>query len=436
MDFTKVRPIQIVVTAVFAVLALVGLYFFATFSGFTGGREPVGSVVIWGTLPGRAVEQALNTLQASDRRFASVSYREQPAATFDDDLADAIASGRGPDLILISQEQLLVEEPRLEVLPFSSISERDYVDAFVPITELFLSESGMYGVPVAVDPLVLYYNRTLLANAGAARPPSTWEAVTGLASRMTERTEGGGIGRSAIALGEYGNVTNARGILSLLFLQAGSSVTSGTPSGIRSALKRAASAEYGGSSSESAVTFYTQFADPAKTVYSWNRAKGASRQAFLAGETALYLGYASELPQLQAANPNLDFDIAPAPSPATAQNRVTYGLAYAFAVPKASKNKAGAFEVATTIATGDAALDLAANAHMAPALRGALDEGGNDRYAEVYYPEALIARGWLSPAPSVVDEIFGTMIGNITSGRYDASGALDFADASLNEALQ
>jgi ABC-type glycerol-3-phosphate transport system substrate-binding protein len=435
MDFLKARPFQIIVMAIFAVLALIGVFFFATFSGFTGGKEPIGTVVIWGTMPRDAVNEGLRDLQLSDRRFTTVSYVERPAATFDADLADAIASGEGPDLILVHQEHLIAEQNRISLIPSSSLSERNYVDIFLPITELYLTDEGTYAIPLAVDPLVLYYNRTLLAGAGAALPPSTWEAVTGLATRLSSRSSDGGIIRSAIALGEHQNITNANAIISLLLLQAGSPITQYSQNGLISSLKNTA-AGYGQASAESAISFYTQFADPVKTVYSWNRAMPESRQAFLAGDTALYLGFASELPGLQAANPNLDFDIAPVPGPATVEQRVTYGRVYAFMIPKVSENRSGAYTVAIALASKAAGVLTADAASMVPAQRNAVNKGSDDRYASVFYPEALIARGWLSPDPIILDDIFGTMIGNVTSGRSTVQTALDIADASLNEALQ
>lgn len=430
------RPFQIVLMAVFGILALAALFLFSNFTGFQGGREAIGDVRIWGTLPADEFERGLSRLQSADRRFSGVRYTQKPVASFSRDLADAIASGTGPDMIVITQEQLLSERAKLNTIPSSSISERVYRDNFLPITEVFLTSSGTYGIPFAIDPLILYYNRTTLQNAGIAEPPRSWEAVAGLALSLTSRADDGTIFRSAIALGEYRNVTNARGIVSLLLLQAGSPISNTTSGGQRAALLATAPGITGATSAESAIAFYTQFADPAKTLYSWNRSMADSRQAFLAGDVAMYLGYASEIPLIKEANPNLDFDIASVPAPQTLSTKVTYATTYAFAIPKASRNASGAYEAAMAMAGSDYAPALANALSMAPALRSALKPPANDLYAPVYYPEALIARGWLSPEPSETDSIFGAMIENVTTGRRGVRDAIQGAEQALNAAYK
>ena len=428
MDFLQQRPFQIIVIVIFVVMALAGLFLFSVYT--PGSRNAVGTVEIWGTLPEEGFLVGLETLRA-DRRFSNVSYIEKPEATFSVDLAEAIAAGEGPDMIVITQEDILAQSNKIDVLPYNSISEREFTDTYVPVSEIFMGDSGLYGIPFLVDPLVLYYNRTTLNNQGIAEAPKTWETVTGLGSRFTERTPDGSIARSLIGFGEYTNVTNARAIISLLLLQAGAPIVTETAGGYRAALN----ADSRSSSAKSAISFYTQFADPAKTLYSWNRSRSSTQQAFLAGDLALYVGFASELPMLQAGNPNLDFDMARIPTPGTVQTRTTYAHVYAFAIPKASGNKQGAFETAFAISQGSAASAFAQGLSMAPVQKSILAAPKGDRYAAVFYPEVLVSRVWLSPSPSETDTIFGTMIGNITTGRMTLDTAISSANQSLDAAL-
>lgn len=433
MDYDQIKPFRIIVLAVFGLVAIIGLFMFARFEGFDNGQDAIGTVTIWGTLPERAVSDQLEVLRENQPQFSRVSYAQIPLETFSIELAEALAIDEGPDMVLISQEQLVSEQNKLSVIPYSSISQRDFIDTFVPISELYLTDKGTYGIPVVVDPLVMYYNRTALASAGVPQPPQTWEAVLGLSDRITIRS-GGQVTRSLLAFGEYGNIPNARGIISLLLLQAGSPITDILNGRLRAALNEGIDAT-GSRAAESALSFYTQFSDPAKTVYSWNRALPDARQAFLAGDLVIYFGYASELPIIRAGNPNLDFDMAPVPQPARSTARTTYGLVYALAIPKTSQNPNGAY--ATAVALADRGLQLrAANAlSMVPASRAALIPSNEDPFQPVYFPEALVARGWLSPSPATTDSIFGAMIGNITSGRMDVSQALTTANQALDSAL-
>ncbi|MBU2220730.1 extracellular solute-binding protein [Patescibacteria group bacterium] len=432
----NLKPFQVIIMAVFGLIALLGLFLFANFQGFSNGVKPLGTVTIWGTLPAEAMTLSINTLKQTNPEFGGITYVSRSADTFNADLAEAIASGQGPDLIVISQEDLLATKNKISLIPSSSISERTFRDSYLPVSELYLTEGGTYGIPFVVDPMMLYYNRPVLASAGAARPPSTWEAVTGLAAGINRLTDAQTISRSIIAIGTYENVDHARGIISLLFLQSGYTISEQTPTGIRSNLARTSTQTFGSSPAESALNFYTEFANPGKTVYSWNRSLPKSRDSFIAGDLGLYLGYASERAALAEANPNLDFDMAAVPSPATLATRMTYGKAYAFAIPKSSRNASGAFRAAMGLTNKDALPMIAHALGMAPAQRALLAPRSGDLYEPVYFPEALIARGWLSPEPTSLDRIFGTMVGNVISGRESVRDALYTADQSLTAALK
>jgi multiple sugar transport system substrate-binding protein len=433
---TNLKPFQLIIMGIFGAVALLGLFLFANFQGFSNGVKPVGPVTIWGTLSGEAVTMSINSLKQTHPEYGSVTYIARPQASFNADLAEAIASGAGPDLIILSQEELLDARNKLSVIPSSSISERTFRDTYLPISELFLTQGGTYGIPFVVDPLMLFYNRPVLASSGAARPPSTWEAVTGLAASVNRQTEAQTITRSLIALGTYENVDNARGILSLLFLQSGYGITEPTATGYRSTLTKSTQQSFGIMPSESALNFYTEFANPAKTVYSWNRSLPKSREAFLSGDLALYLGFASERASLEEANPNLDFDMAPSPSPSTAATRIAFGRVYAFAIPKSSKNASGAYRTAIGLSGKEALPQIAHELGMAPAQRALLAPQEGDLYEPVYFPEVLIADAWLSPGPTKTDTIFATMVGNVISGRESVRDALYVADQALTAALK
>lgn len=428
------RVFQIVLMSVFGVLALLGLLLFATFSGNGNTATNAGPVVIWGTLPKDAVNAGIVELALASEDFDKVTYVEKTEAEWNNDLSDALASGEGPDLVIISQEELISEAGKLSVIPFTSFPERTYVDSFLPLYELFLTEEGFYGMPLIADPLVLYYNRSILASESVPTPPTTWEAVSGIAPKISKRDDASAITRSILPFGEYGNVTNARAIISLLLLQSGAKLSERTDRGVESRMASSGqdAASFGQSPAETAVAYFSQFSDPAKTVYSWNRSLPASRDAFLAGDLALYPGFASELPYLLSANPNLDFDMTGVPQPGTAAAKVGYAKGYVVAVTKTSLNPYGAQKTALGFSLAAPGAAIARMLGMAPAHRASLIAPENDRYAAVYYPEALIAHGWLSPSPDETDVVFSSMIGNISSGRMEIIQALQTATNALN----
>ncbi|HEX8947244.1 MAG TPA: extracellular solute-binding protein [Candidatus Paceibacterota bacterium] len=429
----NISTFQAVLMGVFGVFALIGIFVFATYSGSSSNKATVGTVVIWGELPKEQMTQALATMTQSDQTLQKVSYIYKDPATFETELTSAIASGEGPDLVLISQEDLGPLMKELTPIPYTSLPQRTFTDTFSDACSIYLAPEGIYGIPVAIDPLMLYYNRTMLSSASIAAPPATWEALTGLVPQVTEHSSSQNISRALVALGTYDNVHDARGILSTLFLQAGVPIVE------RNAQGRP-TASLGISSSvtapgESVVRFYTQFADPSKVSYTWNVALPDSLQMFTNGDSALYLGYASEASFIAAANPNLSFDMAPVPQLATASFKTDYARVYALALPRGSANQAGALLAASTFSKAANEQIVAAATKLAPALRSLLAAPPSDPIANAVYPQAIMARAWLSPAPAVTDQIFSRMILDVVTGRAPIAQALASAEQLIEAQL-
>lgn len=433
----KISLFQGIVIGVFSVTALIGLYVFATYTS-TGGVNAIGIVTVWGTLPAADMTAGLLASMQDDRSLKSVTYVEKDAATLPSELAAAIATGDGPDLVLSSQEELLALAPFLAPVPLATLSARTFSSSFAEEGSLFTAPSGTgyYGVPLLIDPMVLFYNRAILASTGIPTPPKTWEALTGLVPTVTTLTASRGVTRGLIALGTYNNVHDARGILSTLFLQTATPLSTRAATGVISADLGLVSSG-GTPPGQAVVRFYTQFTDPTKVSYTWNASLPDSQSAFQTGDLGLYLGFVSEARYLRAAAPNLDFDVAPVPEPATATNKTTYGLVYALMIPTGAKNPAGAYAAAVLLTHTPEQLALASATGLAPASRSALAaQVPADPVAATASASALYAAGWLSPLPADTDAVFSAMIGNVISGRLELDAALATAERSLSALLR
>ncbi|MCX6787458.1 MAG: extracellular solute-binding protein [Candidatus Kaiserbacteria bacterium] len=431
----KISLFQGILFGVFGLGALIGIFVFATYSSNGNGGSAVGTVVIWGTLPKKGMQAALTAAAQADSLLKNVSYVQKDSATLTNDIASAIATGGAPDLVLASQEELHSLAKFITPIPASTLSTSAFTNTFVGEGDLFASPSGYYGVPFLIDPLVLFSNRAILASSGIAKPPSTWEALMGLVPNVAILSPTRQITRGLVALGTYDNVHNARGILSTLFIQANVSISSYSSGGtLSSNLDENASG--GVPPGESVLGFYTQFADPSKVSYTWNASLPDSQQAFKNGDLALYFGYASEARYLTAANPNLNFGVAPLPQPATASVKSAYGLVYALMIPRGAKNSSGAYQAAVLL-TNAAEQNAAASATgLAPAVLNELATTPADPAAAVAYAEALYSKGWLSPTPTDTDSVFSGMITDVISGRSTPSVALNSAESSLTALLR
>jgi len=434
----KISLFQGVLFGIFALAAAVGVFVFATHTGQSTNSGPatVGTVIVWGTLPKASIQNALTVITQSNQAMKDVSYVQKSPDTLPSDLASAIATGDAPDLILASQEQLVSLAKLITPIPSSTLPPATFGSTFVEAGRILAlpDGTGYYGVPFLVDPLVLFSNRAILSSSGVAKPPATWEALTGLVPNVATLTPNRQVTRGLIALGTYGNVHNARGILSSLFLQTSVPIASYRGGVLTADLS--GSATSGQAPGQAVLNFYTQFADPSKVSYTWNASLRDSQQAFLAGDLALYLGYVSEARYFTGANPNLSFIVSPLPQPATATLKSTYGLVYAFMLPRGAKNASGGYQAAA-ILSGSAAQTIAAGTSgLAPAALTPLSTVPTDSTAAVAYGSALYAKGWLSPQPADTDAVFGSMITSVISGRLAPDSALTSSENALTALLQ
>ncbi len=427
------KTFQTAILLIFGALALIGVLVFATVSNQSSGG--IGAVAVWGTLPKDSVDSLLAQIETNRHDFDQVRYTYIDPALYEQKLLEGFASGTGPDLFLVPQESLLAQTSHIAPIGYSTLSQRAFKDRFVQEGELYLKDSGALALPLTIDPLVLYWNRDMLANGGIAKPPSFWDELVTLAPKLSVRDSKGTVTQSAIALGEYRNITNAKAILSALFMQAGDSIVSRDADGNPYASLAAENSSLT-SAGPSAIRFYTQFANPINTIYSWNRALPESQKAFLAGSLAFYVGFASEAAGLRAQNPNLNFDVAPLPQTRDIKNKLTYGAMQAISVPKTTHNLSGATAVALELVSDANLAYLADKLGLPPVSRADLSSQPPSAAQQVFYASALIARGWLDPAPEKTNTIFQDMIEGVTSGKFEISDALSRASLALDELLR
>ena len=420
---------QIILLAVFAVSIILGV---AAFSLYRGSSNQSVAMTVWGDISMQDFSLLLNTPAISQDRAFTVSYVEKSAGTIETEFTEALARGVGPDLIILTQDKLWKNKSKLSIIPYESISERDFGTTFIEEGELFLDEEGIYALPLSIDPMVLYYNRDLLSAAGQARPIAYWDEIYKAAANLSKLDAAGNLVSSVMALGEARNIHHAKDILSLLLLQAGTPITSFVGSELRSQI----SANFGTPTSpaEAAFDFYTQFSNPTRVYYSWNRSLVDAQTHFTSGSSAYYLGFASELRVLKNKNPTLNFGISLVPQSRVSGKTITFGRLRAVAISRGSSNPSLALALATKLVSKEATLSLAEILVLPPARRDLLSLRPTNAISSVFYDAALQSKGWLDPDIIMTDAIFRTAIESITSGRARTLEAINKANSEI-EAL-
>lgn len=429
---------QISVTAIFILCIVAGVVLFATYRNDSNSTA-LPPITIWGTFPSDVMGQLVSEINNTRTTALVVNYVEKTEGSFDKDFIEALARGQGPDAILIPQGMIARHEDKVVPIPNNILTQRDFKNTYIPLSELYFSNSGeILALPFAVDPLVMYWNRSIFTNAGISSYPKTWDEFNQLIPKINLKDQNANIRRSAIAMGEFVNVNSAREILGTLLLQSGNPITTrgdaATGGRIVSTL---GDGQYNGSKySAPAVKFFTDFANPRSSSYSWNRSLPLSKSWFLSGSLATYFGYASEYADLRDKNPNLDFDVAPLPQAKGEANRTTYGKMYGASIVRSTSNPGVTYSVLAALTAPQALVILNKLTHLPPVRRDMIAAGSTDPNQAIFYDSALVSHGWLDMNAAQTSQIFQNMVESITSGRADIYAAIKTAHESLDLELQ
>ena len=416
----NLTPFRIVLLAFFVALGIGSLIMLGAYQASVSKDSKIygDQVVIWGTFGQQEMVALFQDVRENNKAFEVVQYREFNKDTFESELVNAIAEGRGPDLIMMSSEQMVTLRPKMLALPYETLPLRTIKDLYVDGVEIFTFPAGTYAIPFAVDPLVLYWNRDLFASNGLAEAPATWEEVVNLVvPNITVVDDRHNIIQSALAFGEYRNLVNPKAILLTLAMQSGSQMIYLNGGSYEVGLDRHVEIASKKRPLQLAMEFFTDFSNANSQLYTWNRVQQNDKNAFLAGELAMYFGLASEYRDISNKNPNLNFDVAPMPQGSTATIKRTYGNFYGFAIPKASYNPDGAYQAVLTLTSPEFAAKLASQYTMISPRRDVIAQGDLDPVIQGAMNASLIARGWLDPSAEQTDAILQEMVENVVSNR-------------------
>jgi ABC-type glycerol-3-phosphate transport system substrate-binding protein len=274
--------------------------------------------------------------------IGTINYRKLPLETYKDDLLNALAAGNGPDIFMIRNAWRGSFEDKVAPAPDYLLTEKQYRDTFVDVVASdFISNGKIYGAPLSVDSLALYYNKDLFNAAGITDPPATWEELLSDVSKLNRVDQFGNINQSAVALGTAYNINRSVDLLTVLMFQMGGGILQPTFG------KRV---EFNEANSQKALEFYTQFARIGSGVYAWNPTLHYSIDRFYEGTLGMMINYSWHYATIKQKNAKLNFAVAPLPQFSGAKP-VDFANYWGFAVAKnkSAEDAAGQAPAQTTV---------------------------------------------------------------------------------------
>jgi len=421
---------QIILLSVFGFFIILGLVVFSTYKSSTSVNSTV-TISVWGTINQTSFDGFITKLKQDKNQQFNLTYTQKDPKTLDSALVEAIATGKAPDAVLFPQELIKRYLDKVYLVDYKTLSQRAFQDSYIQEANIYLNTNGIFAIPFFVDPLVMYWNRDSFSSAGIANPPTTWSQFPELASKLSQSDANANVLKSAVSFGEFSNVNNAKAILSALLLQAGTPIVSSSNGIFKSELAsnplRAVEIP-----AVSVLRFFTEYSNPQKADYSWNKSLPSSKQSFLSGNLATYFGFASEASDIANKNPNLNFDVAMLPQVVGSNTKTTFGEMYGFAFLKSSTNLTSAYNLISYLTSADAVPEFLQFVNGAPARRDLIAAGVSDPAQDIFYNSALIARGWIDPNSSETNTIFQSMVEDISTGRLSVSDSVQKANGELD----
>ncbi|NLZ74687.1 extracellular solute-binding protein [Candidatus Falkowbacteria bacterium] len=348
----------------------------------------------------------------------NINYKKLRLEEYETELLNALAEDRGPDIFSIHNTWIKKYQPKLLPLPESttlvypvvtgtikkettyqnkttkSITNKEVRDKFVDVVgrDVILNDEKIYGLPLSVDTLAMYYNKDLFNNAGISKIPNYWNReFLQTVNKLTKHGDKNALIQSGAALGGSTNINRYSDILAILMMQSGTTMIDDTGKVLFNA-----SAGYSTyNPAADALRFYIDFADQTKESYSWNSDLPNSLEMFISGNLGIMFAYSYDLPTIKAQAPKLNFSIAPLPqiegNPPTNINMANYWVEV---VSKKTPHADAAWDFVQFITKEEQAKTYLEKTHRPTALRSLIDLQKNDEEINVFVNQVLTAKSW------------------------------------------
>lgn len=425
----KMSIFQLGVLAFFILSGIIGVIIFSIQR--SSNQSSVTDITMWGTLPLEFINNWIDEVNGPTGTFINIEYTEFREEEFEDVILNALAEGRGPDTFIMTEDLIINHKNKLYKINYEFYDRASFQTNFIEGSEILLDNDGLIGFPIIIDPLVLYWNRTILNNYGIRQPPAYWDEFLELTPKITQKDPTSNIIlKPAVAMGEYENIKNAKEILITLINQAGGSVLQKNND---NSFSPSLNDDFGFTNkpSNTALNFYTQFSNPNLEIYSWNRGMGNSFEIFLANDMAFYFGFSRERQSIISRNPNLNFEVATVPQSRSSNSKDTVAKLYFVAISNNSKNISNAFTNLTNLSS-QRSISVLADITDAPSVRRDVSQSDSDSvYKKIFNESALFSKIFVDPSKQETDKIFKDMIESVVSGDKRVTEAISRAEDEM-----
>lgn len=409
---------------------------------------------IWGVYMNSKHLEAIISAYRVSHPYVQINYKNFRPEEYETELLNAMAEDRGPDIYLVHNTKVYAYRNKLLPLPASvkvavvveegavkkekkvvlqtnagltvGQLKKSFVDVVaqdVVIPNTQTKQEEIYGLPLSIDTLALYYNVDLLNRANLPEPPATWMELQEMVPALTKVDENDGIVQSAIALGLSDNIDNYFDVLSAIMLQNGTVFVSNFEQIVMDKTPAELADKTDIPPAMSALDFYSSFAKPYKVTYTWDKYRNNAVREFAAGNLAMFVGYQFHNDTIKGLSPKLNYQIAPLPQ-VNLEYPINYANYWVLGVSKKTKSVDIAWDfVQFATQSAQASKYLQASGKVT-ALKGLVKDQQTDALA-VFANQVLTAKSWFHGGDyDAAEEIFKQMIDDASTDNYESIDSL------------
>lgn len=395
--------------------------------------------------------------------FITIKYKKLRYEEYEDELLNALAEDRGPDMFSIHNTWMTKYKNKIEPLPEQitmaypveqgsikkeiipelrtkrTIGPKQLKDIFVDVVshDVVFDDNKIYGLPMYVDTLALYYNRTLLNNAGIATIPKYWNSeFQQSVKKLTKHDNRYGIIQSGVSLGGSDNIERYSDILSLLMMQNGAIMLNDSNQVQFHAIPPAFKDDDYNPGLE-ALRFYTDFSNPTKEVYSWNEDLNSSMEMFISGNLALTFSYSYSLEDIKNRAPKLNFSVAKMPQIEGNPVDINFANYWIEVVSKKSEYTNEAWDFINFATSQEQVTNYLDKTNKPTALRSIISKQEIEKpELSIFTNQTLTARSWYQGAnPQAMEKIMGEMIDSIVNKESELIEAINLAASKVQQTI-
>lgn len=418
-------------------LVLLAVVFFGSGGNSNNSRDQKQIEIIWWkTFEENENVEALIQAYQESRKGITITFVKKDITGYEEELVNAIASGRTPDIFTIHNDWLPKHIDKLAEAPAALMSVKTYKETFLDAASAdFVKDGKIYAIPLSVDVLALYYNKDIL-NSASVLVPKTWPEFVAAVEKITKQSKPGVFGVSGTALGASGNVNRAVDVLSLLMLQNGTQFYSDdlTTAKFDSEANLPDGETF--NPGARALEFFTQFSNPAKKTYTWNNKSDFSLDAFISGKLAMTLSYAYLTPTLKSRAPTLNWGVATVPQIDQSGLKVNFANYWGEAVSKFSGDQAVAWDFLKFISEKENLKKYYEKKKLPSSRKDILTQQAEDEEIGAFAQSALSAKTVYKKDAGKFESVLAKMIDDVVLRNMSAEQAIRNAAAQVNLLLK